>query len=57
MSSRRCVGAIDACMAALHERFDQEICSILTNIKTFLIQWLAANAYTFELSDVVKPFT
>ena len=40
------------CMAALRERFDQEIYSVLMNIETVLIN--AANGYTFELNDAVK---
>ena len=43
----QCVEAIDACMAALQERFDQEIYSVLMNIETVLIN--AANGHTFEL--------
>jgi hypothetical protein len=40
----QCVEAIDACMAALQERFDQEIYSVLMNIETMLIN--AANGRT-----------
>ncbi|CAB4037909.1 zinc finger MYM-type 1-like [Paramuricea clavata] len=48
----QCVEALDACMAALQERFDQEIYSVLMNIETVLIN--AANGHTFELNDAVK---
>jgi hypothetical protein len=39
-------------MAALQERFDQEIYFVLMNIETVLIN--AANGHTFELNDAVK---
>ena len=39
-------------MAALEERFDQEIYSVLTNIETVLIN--AANGRPFELNEAVK---
>jgi hypothetical protein len=39
-------------MAALQERFDQEIYSVLMNIETVLIN--VANGHTFELNDAVK---
>jgi hypothetical protein len=39
-------------MAALQERFDQEIYSVLMNIETVLIN--AANGHTFQLNDAVK---
>ena len=39
-------------MAALKERFDQEIYSVLMNIETVLIN--ASNGCAFELNDAVK---
>ena len=48
----QCVEAIDTCMAALEERFDQEIYSVLTNIETVLIN--AANGRPFELNEAVE---
>ena len=41
----QCVEAIDACMAAIQERFDQEIYSVLMNIETVLIN--AANGHIY----------
>ena len=46
------VEAVDSCMAALKERFDQEIYSVLMNIEAVLIN--ALNGCAFELNDAVK---
>ena len=46
------VEAVDSCMAALKERFDEEIYSVLMNIETVLIN--ASNGCAFELNDAVK---
>ena len=48
----QCVEAIDTCMAAMEERFDQEMYSVLTNIETVLIN--AANGRPFELNEAVE---
>ena len=42
-------------MAALKERFDQEIYSVLMNIEAVLIN--ASNGCAFELNDAVNAFT
>ena len=46
------VEAVDPCMTALKERFDQEIYSVLMNIEAVLIN--ASNGCAFELNDAVK---
>jgi hypothetical protein len=50
--SVQCTEAIDACLLVLNERFDEETCSVLSNVETVLIN--AANGQEFYLNDVIK---
>lgn len=47
----QCSEAIDVCLLAINERFDQQAFSVLSNVETALIS--AANGLDYDLNDVV----